>query len=510
MARLILTVTHADRAILPDKIVQEFGEAGGTIGRGADNTLHLPDPERYVSSRHARIECEQNEFFLVDTSVNGVYIDGAHSPVGRDNRVLLTDGMVIEMGDYTLHATLFKPAAFSNFLPGSAFDHSPSGDPTLRPAEGDLLDIFDPISGLDPNPPAGQGGSRISQVEYESLGEGFFTDSAFDPGATGASARETRSDQQVPRASKPSSIDIPERWDLTDFSVPAPSGDSAPFIPEEWDRTDLGAAAYAPLGQPASGGKSAPAKSAKPSTGRNQRGEKSTQVPPTPGDWPTFPGKAQFVPSVEPAAERKSTSQAPAPLTQEVLATLAQMGVEATPQEAVTLAREWIAAMPVVLEGLIELLRVRAEIKTQLRADKTSIQVDENNPLKFSNTAAVAVESLFLKPRPGFMDAHSALAQVMEDLTLHQKAMTAGVQGGLDALTERLSPKAIEARCAQQKANQGLFSSLSKPDHWRTYCETFDLIMRHSDMSFLDVFGSEFVSAYEQALAKKNKGQGRR
>ena len=55
--------------------IKVFGSEGGSIGRSADNDWVLPDPERFVSSRHAVIESHGPEFVLTDTSTNGTFIN---------------------------------------------------------------------------------------------------------------------------------------------------------------------------------------------------------------------------------------------------------------------------------------------------------------------------------------------------------------------------------------------------------------------------------------------------
>src|SRR5439155_1697966 len=43
--------------VLAAPLAATFGDAGGDIGRGADCTLVLPDPERRISRRHAHVSC---------------------------------------------------------------------------------------------------------------------------------------------------------------------------------------------------------------------------------------------------------------------------------------------------------------------------------------------------------------------------------------------------------------------------------------------------------------------
>jgi predicted component of type VI protein secretion system len=78
-----------------------FGAEGGDIGRSAECTLPLPDPERHISRRHAVVVQRQGRFFLQALSAGvPVTIDGA--PLASGHESALVAGMEIGLGAYTL------------------------------------------------------------------------------------------------------------------------------------------------------------------------------------------------------------------------------------------------------------------------------------------------------------------------------------------------------------------------------------------------------------------------
>src|ERR1700675_5187241 len=79
-----------------------FGVHGGTIGRATDNEWILPDPERYLSGKHARVDFRAGAYILVDTSSNGTYVNGAQVPLGKYHDYLLKDGDYIRLGEFEL------------------------------------------------------------------------------------------------------------------------------------------------------------------------------------------------------------------------------------------------------------------------------------------------------------------------------------------------------------------------------------------------------------------------
>lgn len=99
---LRLRVTSHQKSQLGDTRLREFVACGGTIGRAADNDWVLPDDKRFISSRHALIDFQGGAYYLVDTSRNGVYVNGADTAVGRGHPQRLFDGDRLRLGEYEI------------------------------------------------------------------------------------------------------------------------------------------------------------------------------------------------------------------------------------------------------------------------------------------------------------------------------------------------------------------------------------------------------------------------
>jgi type VI secretion system protein ImpI len=99
---LRLRVTSQQRGKLGDARLKEFAACGGTIGRAQDNDWVLPDDKRFVSGRHALIDFQGGAYYLVDTSRNGVYVNGADTAVGRGHPQRLFDGDRLRLGEYEI------------------------------------------------------------------------------------------------------------------------------------------------------------------------------------------------------------------------------------------------------------------------------------------------------------------------------------------------------------------------------------------------------------------------
>jgi type VI secretion system protein len=105
---LRLRVVSDQRRSLADRSSAVFSVEGGTIGRSADNDWVLPDPLRYVSAHHARVQFREGHFYLQDVSTNGVYVNDDMEPLAKrgSSGYRLVNGDVLRMGDYHIVAAL--------------------------------------------------------------------------------------------------------------------------------------------------------------------------------------------------------------------------------------------------------------------------------------------------------------------------------------------------------------------------------------------------------------------
>ena len=105
---LRLRIVSDQRRSLADRSSATFTVEGGTIGRSADNDWVLPDPLRYVSAHHARVQFREGHFYLQDVSTNGVYVNDEMEPLAKrgSSGHRVTNGDVIRMGEYQIVAAV--------------------------------------------------------------------------------------------------------------------------------------------------------------------------------------------------------------------------------------------------------------------------------------------------------------------------------------------------------------------------------------------------------------------
>ena len=103
---LKLEIVSEHREIVGDDAVREFRAEGGTIGRSLNNDWILPDPDKFISGKHATIDCKGGIYYLADISTNGVYVNDENEPVGKGNPRRLFNGDRLHFGDFEIAVSI--------------------------------------------------------------------------------------------------------------------------------------------------------------------------------------------------------------------------------------------------------------------------------------------------------------------------------------------------------------------------------------------------------------------
>jgi len=98
---LQLQIVSEHEDMLAEDATRVFGEDGGTIGRSLESDWILPDPQRYLSGKHATIDFQSGAYYLADVSTNGVYLNDEEEPLGKGNPRRLFSGDRLRMGDFS-------------------------------------------------------------------------------------------------------------------------------------------------------------------------------------------------------------------------------------------------------------------------------------------------------------------------------------------------------------------------------------------------------------------------
>ncbi|CDX15299.1 conserved hypothetical protein [Mesorhizobium sp. ORS 3324] len=483
---LVLTLEQGPRSQVVRQTRLDEGEL--VIGRSADAGWQIDDPDMFVSRAHCKISGGRDGYFVTDTSSSGLFIDDSDSPLGAGRSTRLQSGMRLRLGDYVLHVEVQPPAGRSSpaqmpIASHSAPERSPpqsrapvgiGGDDFFsakveeeprRPRPADLPDPFE-------RPVPGAYERASSQRSSPAFDDPF----SLDPVATPPS-----SDAPAPGRSDPFGFDeMPSRGSSAE---PAPK-------PASFD-DDFG---FGP----------APTPAANNGAGAAGRREQQAEKPQGahPWDMPNQAVEPPPPPRPAPAAKPSRPAHA-APATEMALraAFLRGMGVE----EADFPGRDPVAEMEkfgreyrLMLDGLLQLLRKRAEEKGSARVAQTMVGASEVNPLKFLPTVEDVIVTIISERSPGFLSGEAAISDAVRDLAQHHVRAWRGVQAALRRMIDRFDPAAIEEELKSNSAIGNLLAGGRSAKLWELYQKRHRDIAQSAESSFLGEIGADFRDAYEE------------
>ena len=473
-SELTLRVISDNRTALTNQGVFLVRANGALIGRSETCDVVLVDPDKVISSQHAEIRLESSKFVITDHSTNGLFINNESSPVGRGVSRDLCSGTQIAIGDYIMIVEIEAATA-----PDIPLSSDLNGDPELLNAG------FDPLaSGAPPPADASQAsalldipqGIEIETSESLTLNDdwgeqpsaGSSPDEAdWSMGSTGVDhgnsvsdpfvAPESTLDANLPKSpgsEETGSTGIPEDWMLDEAS--ATSGEASASAP------DISSAQ--------------PEQSAEPSPS-----ETDVEAIETDREWISDASSAESPYSAENAQNPAIDDQ------------------RAAASETFTALEE------LLLQGLMDLLAARAELKNEFRMDRTIIRTVENNPLKFAPNIEVAKSLLSSGEGSAYLSTDQAVNESFSDIKHHQLALMIGMREALQKLAERINPQNFE----QSSNGSGLGKLVGSDDKraWQAYKEFYRTRVVEADDLFDELFGRALSDAYQAAVNKKNAGE---
>lgn len=484
-----LTLTVASPQAMPAgcRRSAEFSQRGGSIGRSEDSDWVLAASG--ISRTHAQVRYLNGIYFIEDRSTNGMLLNGA--PMSRGEPATLSDGDRLQLDAFMIEVALRADAdakvastasddAFPDHLlpPASSqpweadVGRAVTPDPVPVPVQVDRLPAADPFA--DDGLLAGLGGGGERELDPLRLLDET-PDSIADAPAGGWNHTPAAADHfQPPRPAAPPA-QLPERWDLTTAEwaeparaappTPTPSASpmfSPPSIPDFDELLDFGP----------------------PSPDATADSDLMPEVAPP----PAAPVPAAAMPAPTPASSSAPRTEAPAPAPAPPAPAPTQPGSNA----------ELDQVLGIVVDGVMEVLRARAEIKNTFRLPVTIIQRTENNPLKFAATPDEAIRKLMAPENGAFLAGAAAFEDAFEDIRGHQVAMLSGMRAAFESLLFHFNPDRHE----QEVDSNGKRAFSGKARYWERYRDNFETLVKDPDDCFRRLFGDEFARAYEAQLAR--------
>jgi len=181
---------------------------------------------------------------------------------------------------------------------------------------------------------------------------------------------------------------------------------------------------------------------------------------------------------------------------------------ELSPMQADRMLRDCGAILRAAIEGIMQLLLARAELRKEFAAEeRTMVAARDNNPLKLMSDPHEAMDFLFdpAERTDGFLDPVQAVGDACEDLRSHDLALMAGMRAAILGALRRFDPPAIER--AFEKSAKGFSLSSRKAQLWEAFVAQQDKLSRDAQEDFNKVFGRDFMGAYQAQLRRLKGGR---
>lgn len=443
--------------------VAEKTFSGGqmTIGRGDECDWRIDDPDKYVSRKHCVITDEDGMLTLIDASTGGVFVDGATTPVGTGNSVVLENNMRFRLGDFVIRVEM-QEAASRPTLPSAAksnsiFDFGPEQSaPEPAPKRPDDLP---PKFGVLPGHT-----ERQSSKDDKRAPKPLDRDGAFDLDLIAKSSKSPWDDTSAESSDVPSFSGSGGYFGTDEPDTPppektVPQQDSRPPS-EPWPPIEV-------FPEPDNAG---PLPVAEPITPAPQRPPDNTQ-------------SAQK----DLAALYKGMGLDPA------------LAKDATPQELEAIG----ARFKEMVDGVMFLLRTRAEEKVKVRVAQTIISNADVNPLKFLASSEEAILALIRGRGDSYLPGDKAVTGAYRDLADHQVRTWQALQTALRRMVDRFDPEEIEREIEDTGLLERLVAGGRNAKLWQTYQDRYREIAQAAEERFLGEVGADFRDAYEEERNRK-------
>jgi len=439
---LRLRIVSDHRRVLGDRSSIVFAADGGTIGRSADNDWVLPDPLRYVSAHHARVEYRDGHFFLEDLSTNGVFVNDDERPLAKAHPMghMLKTGDIVRMGDYQIVAAVESqaeqaapaPAADTGAgqVPTSIHGLRTLGRATAQTDLGAMLNLDDLLvpEASSPNPtfhPVNAYGQAIAPMPM--------------PAAVMPSAARSAGP-----AAAPASV-------ASAAAAPAPIPQPTPSAEEEAIERRIARLARA-AGRDPKNGVSAPAL------------------------YDVHSGLQAFCRGAGVEVERL-----PPDAQTRILHLAGQLFREA-------------------LVGLKDLDRSRSDTRNRFRIELPA-DPDDPRPSLARSTVEDLVIDLFAQHESRRLDAVGWLREAIAEGKTHEVAAAKATRAAFVEFLDRLDPAELEARF-ERAARRGKARSADKAQYWELFTTFYRNLIEMPADHLPHTFVEAFAAAYKEYVKK--------
>lgn len=550
-------------------VVLEPGGAPVDVGRDPQAGIHLPDNDRLISRRHITIEwCEGGVRVSVLSKVNGLTTPRGEFSIGQS--VVLAPGETGQLGRYSLvverpaasaaaaapraaGAPADDPFALLGLGPAAAGGAPPTvfDDPFFRPTPKPTAPSINTSAALEAmsskpglggagfsggasspgyDPLAAFGGNQPPVHSSVSIDEFLGTPSAAPVGLGAAQLLKAQPQEPARRLASDHVHDfnLPVR-PMSVQAMPFPS--MPPSMPPAAPPTEPPAPAAAAAAKPAAGKSDdpwgdlndwAPTAKKKPAFQPSSAGSLNHAFDDAFSSSTAW--RVEDMPSVDPLAsgsfendsvlgaafsmpDKPAAAAAGGQNNEAALRALCKgLGISVPPQLG---EKDWEQlghSIRQIVQGLADLMNVRAELKKEMRAaDRTMLGAQENNPLKSGIPLEELLHYLLFMPQgaAGYMPVKKALDESITDLRAHEFASLAAVRAVVEGSIKEFEPGKL--RTTLMKGKRSFATVVDNARLWDLYTAHYEHKGQHMADWLEQVFNRHFMPAYSREAERLRK-----
>jgi type VI secretion system FHA domain protein len=157
--------------------------------------------------------------------------------------------------------------------------------------------------------------------------------------------------------------------------------------------------------------------------------------------------------------------------------------------------------------GVVELLISRTNLKSMFKLDQTTVLPHHNNPLKLSSNTEATLKQLLIGREGEYLGPLASVREACRDLKFHHDALAEGMSTAFLEIIDRFDPAELQEHFDRSINRKPLLDAFTKLKYWQLYCDFYPSVTEPGPAGLPQLFGDEFVQAYEKRLAdcKRNE-----
>ena len=219
-----------------------------------------------------------------------------------------------------------------------------------------------------------------------------------------------------------------------------------------------------------------------------------------PVEKPATPRANKAVQSKQKATQKASVTKENSDLSE---AFLKGLGINEELQNGLNSEELWFEmgqSLNLLLTGVMESLRQRASVKSQLRLNHTMFQTKQNNPLKFSASIDDVIQNLFIRNSASFLTSEESIKESFVDTRKHEHALIAGTTGTLKGLLDQVSPTHINQQATDTASVLKIIPGQIDAKSWKLYQQLHSDLYQEINSKGAMAMSDDFLKAYNDKV----------